>query len=92
MENFVLYGKSKIYYSLKHSNRKTLGVMVDAKGKVQVSAPHGAPSYKVQEVLIKKGAWIIDQLKIVSNIPVPETKRRALSGECRIEWSASIQP
>ena len=74
-------GNQKIYYNLKHSNRKTLGVMIDAKGKVQVSVPYETPNHKVREVLIKKGAWIMDQLKIVSNIPVPETKRRALSGE-----------
>ncbi len=81
MEHFVFYGKSKIHYSLRHSKRKTLGITVDRNGKVQVSVPHGIPNHKVQEVLIKKGAWIMDKLGIVSKLPVPETKRRALSGE-----------
>ena len=81
MENFVFYGKSKIHYSLRHSKRKTLGITVNRNGEVQVSVPHGTPDYKIQEVLIKKGAWIMDKLEIVSKLPVPETKRRALSGE-----------
>ena len=81
MENFVFYGKSKIHYSLRHSKRRTLAITVNRSGKIQVSAPHGVPNHKVEEILIKKGAWIMDKLWIASKLPVPETKRRALSGE-----------
>ena len=81
MEYFVFYGESKIHYTLKSSKRKILGITVHPDGKIQVSAPNGISKYKIQETLIKKGAWIMNQLRVVSKIPPPETKRKALSGE-----------
>ena len=80
-ENFAYYGRAKINYKIKRSDRRTLGITVNPTGEILISVSHDVSEDEVKDMVIKKGSWIIDQLKFFSNRPIPEKKRQALSGE-----------
>lgn len=75
MENFELE------YSLKRSKRKTMGIEVNHKGEVIVTAPDYIPQSKIDEVLAKRMKWIqekVSEKQINLNI---QPRRRYVSGE-----------
>lgn len=78
---FIEFGTSKINFQLIRSERKTLGISVLSDGKVQVTAPISAPLSKIKDHLLLKGTWIMEQMKIIENIPVPSVKKNFVSGE-----------
>ena len=81
MDDFVHYGRTKIHYKIERLQRKTLGITVEPMGQVLVLAPDDASDDKIQEMVIKRGSWITEQLSFFSNRPIPENRRKGLSGE-----------
>jgi predicted metal-dependent hydrolase len=80
MESIDL-GNRKVNYSLKRSKRKTLGITVNAKGKVIVTAPDYIPMDKIEEVIQKRKNWIIEKVQEKeSNLQI-QPKRKYVSGE-----------
>ncbi len=80
MESIDL-GKRKINYNLKRSKRKTLGISVDAKGQVIVTAPDYIPMDKIIDVIQKKKDWIIQKVNEKSQNLQVQPKRKYVSGE-----------
>lgn len=75
MENF------EIEYSLKRSKRKTMGIEVNHKGEVIVTAPDYIPQSKIDEVLAKRMKWIQEKVsEKQSNLNI-QPRRRYVSGE-----------
>lgn len=81
MQEFVEYGNSKIDFLIKRSNRKTLGISVLPSGSVEVTAPETAPVEKIKELVLKKGAWLIEQKRLTNFNPVPQPQKQLISGE-----------
>ncbi|POB13624.1 M48 family metallopeptidase [Halobacteriovorax sp. DA5] len=80
MESIEL-GNRKVNYSLKRSKRKTLGITVNAKGQVIVTAPDYIPMNKIEEVIQKRKNWIIEKVQEKENNLQIQPKRKFVSGE-----------
>jgi hypothetical protein len=78
---FVGYGNSKIEFRIKRSGRKSLGISVLPNGTVEVTAPQDATLEKIKELIIKRGAWLIEQQRSVASNPVPLPQKLLVSGE-----------
>lgn len=81
MIEFIEYGNSKIEFKIKRSSRKTLGISVLPCGSVEVTAPIDAEIDKIKSIVLKKGAWLLEQLRIVEFNPVPQPEKQFVSGE-----------
>lgn len=57
----ILYGKSKIEFDIKYSDRKTLGITVQPNLSVIVKAPEDASKEKIFEIVEKRASWILEQ-------------------------------
>lgn len=55
----VTDGKNSVQYTLSRSKRKTVGIKLNEKGEVSVSAPLGLSGKQVREIIIKKIPWIV---------------------------------
>lgn len=77
----IEFGERKIEYNLKRSKRKSLGMTVNAKGQLIVTAPDYIPLDKIEEILRKRKSWIIEKMEEkASNLQV-QPKRQFFSGE-----------
>lgn len=68
-------------YHLKRSKRKTLGIEVNYKGEVIVTAPDYIPSNKIEEVLLKRKEWIVQKVEEKSSNLNILPERQFISGE-----------
>lgn len=57
----LLYGKSKIDFNIRYSDRKTLGITVNPDLSVIVKAPENATKEKIFEIVEKRASWILEQ-------------------------------
>ncbi|WP_408095527.1 M48 family metallopeptidase [Peredibacter sp. HCB2-198] len=80
MNSIELDGRH-IAYNLQRSKRRTLGITVDAKGQVIVTAPDYIPLNKIEKVLLKRQNWIIEKVAEKSNNVQIQPKRQYVSGE-----------
>ncbi|HHW31261.1 MAG TPA: M48 family metallopeptidase [Clostridiaceae bacterium] len=69
------YDKSRIYYTLLRTKRKTIGIIVDRNGEVKVHAPFGVSEKHISEVVQKKADWVIKK--------VSEVRERSSNSVCR---------
>ena len=78
----LTFGDMEIPYSITRTKRKTVGIIVEPDGIVNVRAPVDLETNKIQEAVIKKGNWIVNKLKQAQEIkkPVP-IKQELVSGE-----------
>ena len=78
-ERQVRIGDDVVGYSLKRSKRrrKTVGIKV-AQGVVDVTAPTRTAIREIEEILRKRGAWILERMEAASQLPPP---RQLVSGE-----------
>lgn len=81
MLEFVEYGNSKIAFKIKRSNRKTLGISVLPCGSIEVTAPLNAEIDKIKSMVLKRGSWLLEQLRIVEYNPIPQPTKQFVSGE-----------
>lgn len=77
----VEYGNSIISFHVKRSTRKTLGISVLPCGSVEVTAPKNAPISKIKEIVLKRGAWLLEQRRLTGFNPVPQPQKQFISGE-----------
>ncbi|MDO5520523.1 MAG: SprT family zinc-dependent metalloprotease [bacterium] len=61
MSKLTIDGKS-IPYTIKRSNRKSIGIEVTYEGKVIVKAPLSLDATKIEELLYKKTDWLLATL------------------------------
>ncbi|WP_165755728.1 M48 family metallopeptidase [Ruminiclostridium hungatei] len=59
----IMLGGTELSYVLKRSGRKSIGISVDKAGNITVAAPQRTSEAYIEEVLLKKGSWILDRLE-----------------------------
>ncbi|QWC25110.1 M48 family metallopeptidase (plasmid) [Bacillus haikouensis] len=79
--NSMQFGNKTICYTLKESHsRKTLSISVSQSG-VNVVSPPDVSREKIEEVLFKKGAWIVKQLSDFQEMQDSVKQKSFVSGE-----------
>jgi predicted metal-dependent hydrolase len=78
---FVQFGKTRVFFSLKFSLRKTLAIHVYPEGLVEVVAPLGTKIEDIQLKVLKRAGWILDQIHTFGNYPPALPKKQFISGE-----------
>lgn len=78
----IKFGDMEISYSIDRTDRKTVGIVVEPNGKVQIKAPLNLEQDKILEAIHKKRKWISEKLKLTEEIkkPIP-LKHELVSGE-----------
>jgi len=71
-----------VEYQIKYSNkRKTIGISVDKKQGLLVSAPQGTPIDEIETIIESKNQWIHDKLDGFNNILSAPKSKEFVSGE-----------
>jgi predicted metal-dependent hydrolase len=60
---YVSFGRKRIAYRLKRSDRKTLGIQVHPDLSVVAIAPHASDIALIDEKIRRRGSWILKQQK-----------------------------
>ena len=77
----IQYGRKRIDFQLAYSPRKTLAIDVHPDLSVVVTAPDDADDAAVEQKILKRAAWIIQQQRFFENYLPPVPPRRYVSGE-----------
>jgi predicted metal-dependent hydrolase len=81
-QSIVQYGRTSIPYSVERGRRhKTVAIAVDPERGVCVRAPRHTPVAKLDEIVRRKGRWIIDRRRRHEDLPPPSTPREFVNGE-----------
>jgi len=78
------YGTTTIEYELIWARRKTLGITVHSDRRVTVRAPQGASLADVEDVVHKKGRWILRKQQEFEKYPAKRPSPRYASGETHL--------
>lgn len=84
MRDSFQFGSKVIEYEVSFSDRKTLGITVTPHSEVLVRAPLATHREKIQQVLRKRGAWIIKQQSYFLSFQPRQTERKYVSGETHL--------
>lgn len=78
----INFGSIEFTYLISRSARKTVGIIVDSDGKVNVRAPIDLDEEEIKEAVFKKRKWIAKKIQGSQEIkkPIP-LKRELVSGE-----------
>ncbi|MEW4226415.1 M48 family metallopeptidase [Rossellomorea marisflavi] len=77
----IQFGNTTIAYTLKESTqRKTLSISVGRDG-VEVVSPFNTPLTKIEDVLYKKGPWIVEQMSEFKEMYESPRIKAFVSGE-----------
>lgn len=74
-------GGEVVEYTLRRSDRKTLGITVEPDGEVVVTAPRAAALAEVESVLRRRRMWILRHRQEVAALPPLTPPREWVSGE-----------
>jgi predicted metal-dependent hydrolase len=81
-EHVVQYGTTPIKFDLLYSKRKLLAIHVYPDGSVVVDAPLKTPVEQIEQLVLKRGGWVLRQLQQFEDYnPAPLLPRRYVSGE-----------
>jgi len=75
------YGSQEIYYELKRSNRKTLGIEVHPDSSVHIIAPSDSSFEDIEEKVEKRAKWIVKQQGYFEQFLPRTPERNYVSGE-----------
>ena len=81
MNGEIIYGTISIPYTVKFSNRKTLGITVTPDEEVFLNAPFGASQSQIEEKLRKRAGWIVKQQSYFRSFGKSTPKKKFISGE-----------
>lgn len=84
MKKTIEYGKSRIEYTLKFKDRKTLNIQVHPDSTVHVIAPLETSQEKIKEKVKRKASWIIKQQDFFLSFHPLTPKRKFVSGETHL--------
>ena len=84
MMDSVTYGSTKIDFSLKYADRKTMGIKVHPDSSVVVLSPLGSDIKKIREKVKTKAAWILKQQDFFLSFHPLTPARKYLSGETHL--------
>jgi hypothetical protein len=80
--SMVQFGRTSIPYSIERGQRqKTVAIAVDPERGVRVRAPRHTPIGKLDDIVRRKGKWIIDRCRGHEDLPPQPTPREFVSGE-----------
>lgn len=78
----VQFGQTLLEYKIKRSGRsKTVSIAVIPEEGLVVTAPTRATRQRLDDLVRRKGAWVIQRLKRQSDLPPPLPVREFVSGE-----------
>lgn len=80
----ILYGSTRIEYSIDYVPRKTLGIRVEPDGSVFIKAPEDATLEDIREKVHRKAPWILRQRRYFESFGIPTTERQYISGESHL--------
>ena len=81
MNGKVAYCSYEIVYSVKFSNRKTLGIKVYPSGVVEVLAPIDTVMEVIEQRIQRRAQWIIRQQTYFKQLGEHSPEKRFISGE-----------
>ena len=81
MSGEIKYGTILIQYSVKFTNRKTLGITVTPEGKVLLNAPLDSSLELIESKLLKRAGWIVKQQSYFRSFGVHTPPKRYVNGE-----------
>lgn len=84
MKSKVYFGSAKIDFSVRFSDRKTLGITVTPDCEVLVHAPEDTTLATIQEKVIKKAPWILKQQKFFLSFSPKTIEKKFVSGETHL--------
>lgn len=80
----ILYGSTRIEYSIDFAPRKTLGIRVEPDGSVFIKAPEDATLEEIRQKVHRKAPWIVRQRRYFESFGISTTERQYISGESHL--------
>jgi predicted metal-dependent hydrolase len=78
----VRFGTTTIpYVVIRGRRRKTVAVAVDPRGRVELRAPADTPLERLDRIVHRKAAWIVERVRRSRDLPPPPSPRELVSGE-----------
>ncbi|MFW9890212.1 MAG: M48 family metallopeptidase [Candidatus Thorarchaeota archaeon] len=78
----VVYGTSRIGYSINRSRQRTTAeVAVDPKKGVVVTCPQDTSADQIEKIVLKKAPWILRKMKRLEEVAAEPPEREYVSGE-----------
>lgn len=77
----IKYGSQDIFYELKRSNRKTLGIEVHPDSSVHIIAPIKSSFQDIEQIVEKRAKWIVKQQSYFEQFLPRTPERNYVSGE-----------
>ena len=81
MKHHILYGKTKIEFEVKYSERKTLLINVRPDKSVETVAPLETPLIDIEQKIEKRARWIVQQQRFFDAFSPHTPPRQYVSGE-----------
>src|SRR5690606_41698210 len=79
--HLIELGGEAVEYTLRRSDRKTLGITVEPDGHLVVTAPWAAAFTDIEAVLWRRRHWILRYRRQTAALPPPIPPREWVSGE-----------
>lgn len=80
----ISFGSKQIAYTLRYSNRKTLGITVTPEMNVIVTAPVNAEEEKIHAAVLKRAPWILTQQSYFLAYYPKQLPKKFISGETHL--------
>jgi predicted metal-dependent hydrolase len=77
----VSFGAETREYRLRRSSRRTLGITVEPRGELLVTAPRDVSVERIEAVLRRRRSWILRRLRKAALIPPAPPERQWVTGE-----------
>jgi predicted metal-dependent hydrolase len=77
----VRYGRQVIGFDVRRRARNTLAIHVHPDGRVEAIAPLDASLDDIKTKIVKRGSWIVKQLRHFAQLPAQLPERCYRSGE-----------
>ncbi|MEZ5844817.1 MAG: SprT family zinc-dependent metalloprotease [Hyphomicrobiaceae bacterium] len=84
MDGIVEYGGQRIGYSARYSTRKTLAIFVHPDGAVEVVAPTGTSQTVIEQRLLRRARWVLQQRHYFEQFRPRTPERRYVGGETHL--------
>lgn len=84
IKDCIQYGSVLIKYDVEFVQRKTLGILVNPDGSVQLKSPVNATLEQIRNKVHKRADWILRQRRFFESLGIPTTKRKYVSGESHL--------
>lgn len=80
----ITFGSDKVFFRLKYSNRKTLGIKVHPDNSIEVIAPSGSAEADILRKVKSKAPWILRQQLNFQNYHPFTPQRKFINGETHL--------